>query len=221
MDSSYFTSMATCYEAGGLYTKAVECYQTALVHDSTNTDAQLQLAVLCQELGIPNVAPVKSNDVVSARTPAWQQSKKSNRLASSGELCETFAIKRSPFAMIAPRPPFRNLNQAAIERTLREKAEEKDSYALFTRMETLIEEVRKGDVDSRAQWMAAAKQLIENFQSARVFYPCEKYMRFYGYTKEARRKSLNSKFELGSRGDLMTTNQHDSCSGEFTRIKTF
>lgn len=216
-DSSYFTSIAACYEASGLYVKAVECYQTALVHNSKNTDAQVQLAVLCRELGIPNVAPVESTDAVSTRTATWQQSKKSNRSTTGGELGEASTIKRCSLAMIAPRPSFRNSRQSATERTLREKVEERDSFTLFTRMETLVEQARAGNADCRAQWMAAAKQLIEAFQSERVFFPYEKYMRFYGYTKEARKKSLNSKFDLGSREEITTTDQRESCPGELTR----
>ena len=216
-DSLYYTSMATCYEASGLYKEAVECYQAALAHNSANTDAQAQLAVLCQELGIPNLAPVEANDDISARDPARQQPKKSNRLIVGGELGEALTVKRSPLAMIAPRPSFRNLKKTTIERIIRKKAEERDSYALFSRMETLADQARDGDPDSRAQWMSAAKQMIEIFQSERAFFPYEKYMRFYGYTKEARKKSLNSKLIIGSREDLTITARDGSCSGESTR----
>lgn len=209
--------MATSYEASGLYKEAVECYQAALVHNSANTDAQAQLDVLCQELGIPNLAPVESNDDISARDPARQQPKKTNRLKFGGGLGEALAVKRSPLAMIAPRPSFRNLKNVTIERIIREKAEERDFCALFTRIETLAEQARDGNPDSRAQWMSAAKQMIETFQSERAFFPYEKHMRFYGYTKEARKKSLNSKFIIGSKEDLTIAGQDDSYSGEFTR----
>ena len=204
--------MATSYEASGLYLKAVECYQIALVHNSTNTDAQLQLAVLCQELGIPNVAPVGSKNVVSTRNPTWQHSKKSNRI----KLGEASPMRRSSLTMIAPRTSFRHLKRADIKRSLMEEAKERDSYALFIRMETFAKQAQEGDDEFKAQWMVAAKQLIETFQSERAFFPYEKYMRFYGYTKEARKKSLNSKVELGSREYSTTNNQLISCSGEFT-----
>lgn len=209
--------MATCYEASGIYKEATQCYQTALVYNSANTDAQLQLAVLCQELGIPNLAPVESNDEISAQTPAWQRSKNPTRYKSAGDLGEALSTTRYPLVMIAPRPLFRKSKQVAIEGTIREEEEERDSYALFARMENLTEQVRRGDPGSRAQWMSAAKQLIEIFQSERAFFPYEKYMRFYGYTKEARKKSLNSKFEIGLRENLTTTRQHGSCSGESTQ----
>lgn len=212
-DSSYFTSMATCYEASGLYKDAVEYYQTALFHNSSNTDAQIQLAMLCQELGIPNLAHTESNDDISDRIPAWQQSKKSNRLRFGGELGEALAMKRAPLTMIAPRQSFRKSKKVRMVREIREQAEERDSCALFSRMETLAERAREGDPHSRAQWMSAAKQLIDTFQSERAFFPYEKHMRFRGYTKEARKKSLNAKFEIGSRGDLAANGRYDSRSG--------
>lgn len=212
-DSSYFTSMAACYEASGLYEDAVESYQTALVHNSANADAQIQLAILCQERGIPNLASVESNDETPARIPPWQRSQKSNGFKFGGELSEALALKQAPLTMITPRPPFRNSKKVSMVREVREQAEERDLYALVNRMEILAERAGEGDCDSRAEWMSAAKQLIDIFQSERAFFPNEKYMRFYGYTKEARKKSLNAKYEIGSREDLAATGQHTSHSG--------
>ena len=220
-DSLYFSNMATCYEAGGLYAKAVECYQAVLLHDSTNTDAQLQLALLCQELNIPNQAPRELTDTVSTETHVWQQSKKSKKVTTAGQLDKVSPMHRSSFTMIAPRPSLRSMKQAATERLQREKAKDKDSQALFIRMQTLVERVRVGEVDSISQWMAAAKQLIETFQSERSFFPYDKYMRFFGYTKEARRKSVNSKFESDARDDFMTSDQQESGSGEFTQQTSY
>jgi general transcription factor 3C polypeptide 3 (transcription factor C subunit 4) len=201
-DSSYFSDMAFCYRERGLDSKAIDCYRAALVNDSKNLDARRQLALLCQNLCVPNIAPWESVDVVSSRSSVGQQSKK---ITTIGQLREGSPMKqRSSFTMITPRQPLRSIKHATSEKTLREKAKDKDSYALYLCMHTLVEQVRLGDVDSRSQWMAAAKQLIENFRTQRVFYPCEKYMRFYGYTKEARKLSLNSKLELGSRGDFIT-----------------
>ena len=213
-DSSYFTSMAVCYEASGLYTDAAESYQTALVHNSANTHAQIQLAVLCQELGIPDLAHVESNDEIPARISARQRSKKSNKMRSSSELSEALTMQQPPLTMIAPPTTFRKPKRVSIVREIREQAEERDCYALFDRMETLAERARGGDPDSRAEWMSAAKQLIDIFQSERAFFPNEKYMRFYGYSKEARRKSLNAKYEISTRENLAATGQHISRSGE-------
>lgn len=212
--------MASCYEAGGFYTNAIECYQAALVYDPTNTDAQFQLAVLCKERGIPNTALAESNDADFAQTSVWQQPK-NNKTTAIGYLGDVSPTKRSSFTMIAPRPSLRNMKQAATERTLRENAKDKDSYALLILMQTLAEQVRNGDVVSTSQWMTAAKQLIETFQAERVFFPYDKYMRFFGYTKEARKKSLNSKLELGSRGDFMTTGPQNLPSGQFNHIESF
>ena len=220
-DSIYFTNLASCYEAGGLYTSAIECYQAALVYDATNTDAQFQLAVLCKERGIPNTALVESNDADFAETSVWQQSKNNKKTTAIGYLSEVSPTKRSSFTMIAPRPSLRNMKQAATERTLRERAKDKDSYALLILMQNLADQVRNGDVDSTSQWMTAAKQLIDTFQAERVFFPYDKYMRFYGYTKEARKKSLNSKLELGSRGDFMTTGPQNLPSSQFNHIESF
>jgi general transcription factor 3C polypeptide 3 (transcription factor C subunit 4) len=193
-DSSYCVNMAICYKAGGLNTKAMECYQAALGHDTTNSDARLQLALLCQELGIPNRSPLEPSNVVSTRTKVWQQAKK---IMAVGQPDDISTSSRSSFAMIAPRPPPRIINHAAAERALREKAKDKDAITLFIRMQTLVEQARNGDVDSRSEWMTAAKVLIESFQSERVFFPYEKYMRFFGYSREARKQSFNSKLDIG------------------------
>ncbi len=196
--------MAFCYRARGLDSKAIDCYRAALVNDSKNRDARRQLALLCPDLCVPNIVPWESIDVVSPESSVGQQSRETGAI---GQLRKGSPIQRSSFTMITPRQPLRSIKHAASEKTLREKAQDKDSYALYLCMQTVVEQARLGDVDSRSQWMAAAKKLIENFRTQRVFFPCEKYIRFYGYTKEARKLSLNSKLEPGSRGDCITTDR--------------
>lgn len=213
-DSSYLTNMATCYEALGRHTKAIECYRTALVCDSTKADVQLQLAKLCQMLGIPNMIPIEPKKAVSADTSVWHQSKNKETTAIE-QAGGSSTTQRSLFAMIAPRTSLRHIKQTATDRLLKGKAKDKDSNALYIRMQTLVEQVRKGESDSILKWMAIAKQLVEDFQSERVFFPYDKYMRFFGYTKEARRKSLNSKYESGARADFMTSDPQQMCSGKF------
>lgn len=203
--------MAICYKAGGLNTNAMECYQAALGHDTTNWDAKLQLALLCQELGVPNEAPLKPSTLISTRTKVWQQGKKNMPIEQPGDISSS---NRPSFAMIVPRPPLRSINHAATERALREEAKDKEALSLFIRMQTLVGQAQNEGFDTGSEWMTAAKLLIESFQSERVFFPYERYMRFYGYTREARKQSFNSKLDVGiSNRDLTAADGQIVCPG--------
>lgn len=97
--------------------------------------------------------------------------------------------------MIAPRLRRRLTKTAVLDREIEEKIKNDNSSILFKRMQTLIGEARTEGIESRSQWMESAKLLIEDFQSEKVFFPSERFMRFYGFSKEARKKSMTSKNE--------------------------
>ena len=53
--------------------------------------------------------------------------------------------------------------------------------------------MREGREEAMADWMSIARVMINDFRSAKVFYPWDKYIRFLGYTAEARKRATKSK----------------------------
>lgn len=182
---SFLVHMAACYRAVGRNKLAVSCYQTLIDTNNGDEDAELQLVVLCEELGIDRASVTKKGkDVSKIRNP---------NQTSNAEPPDDDPNLQS-FAMITPRisrPPAKDIR--ASQKSIREQAKAEDAHTLFLRMRKVKETAQEGDLGHKFQWMLAAKTLIQDFQSEKLFYPYDRYVRFYGYSREARKKSLNMK----------------------------
>lgn len=182
---SFLLNMAACYRAVGRNNLAVSCYQNFIDSNHGNEDAELQLVGLCEELGIDRASVTKNaKDVCKSRNP---------NQTSTAEAPDNELNFRS-FAMITPqisRPPAKDIR--ASQKSIREQAKAEDAHTLFLRMRKVKETAQEGDLGHKFQWMLAAKTLIQDFQSEKLFFPYDRYMRFYGYSQEARKKSLNTR----------------------------
>lgn len=190
MDTSYVSGLASCYRALGLNTEAMFCYETALNSDETSTDAQLQLAKINEELTISDRAGANGKglvfeDAVKPRRPS--------KVVIPKRLSMVSASDSAPFSMIVPRLARRPIKDNVLEKSMKEQAKAEDAYTLLLQMQKIKETAQNGDLGHKFQWMLAAKTLIQDFQSERLFFPFDKYVRFYGYSKEARKKALNTK----------------------------
>ena len=175
--------MAACYRAVGQNKLAVNCYQKIIESNNSSEDVELQLAVLCEELGIDRASVTrKAKDVCKSRD--------ANQTSNSEALDGDLNLRR--FAMITPRisrPPAKDIR--ASQKSIREQAKAEDAHTLFLRMRKVKETAQEGDLGHKFQWMLAAKTLIQDFQSEKLFFPYDRYVRFYGYSQEARKRSLN------------------------------
>lgn len=162
---------------------AISCYQNIIDSNNGNEDAELQLVVLCEELGIDRASVTRNaKDVCKSRDPSQTR---------PAEAPDDDPNIRS-FAMITPRisrPPAKDIR--ASQKSIREQAKAEDAHTLFLRMKKVKETAQEGDLGHKFQWMLAAKTLIQDFQSEKLFFPYDRYMRFYGYSREARKRSLN------------------------------
>lgn len=180
---SFLVNMAACYRAVGRNKLAVSCYQNLIDINNGDEDAELQLVVLCEELGIDRASVTKKGKEVS-------KSRDPNQ--TSDTLVPDDDPNLQSFAMITPRisrPPAKDIR--ASQKSIREQAKAEDAQTLFLRMRKIKETAQEGDLGHKFQWMLAAKTLIQDFQSEKLFYPYDRYVRFYGYSREARKKSLN------------------------------
>lgn len=175
--------MAACYRAVGRNKLAVSCYQNIIDSNNSSEDAELQLVVLCEELGIDRA-------FVTKKAKDMCKSRDSNQ--ASAEETPDVELNLRNFAMITPRisrPPAKDIR--ASQKSIREQAKAEDAHTLFLRMRKVKETAQEGDLGHKFQWMLAAKTLIQDFQSEKLFFPYDRYVRFYGYSQEARKKSLN------------------------------
>jgi len=179
--------MAICYREVGLKAEAEDCYNTIVDIDHGNLEARVQLAGMGRGYDMSQHDLSKLDEAVTvsqhkARRPAGaRESKRSSK-----------ATVPSPWSntMLVPRPVRHSAKQQ------KERAQEEDLETLFQRRQDLMEWARDGDEGSKLQYLAALNSLIEIFSDDKVFYPFDKFHRFYGYSKEARLLAMKPKHEL-------------------------
>lgn len=188
--------MAFCYKSLGLYSEALNLYQKSVNSGEDVIETQLLVNKMCKEFDVPDGSwPIlKALDNVAKSVPRHFNRGKVISLASGA-----LTISSIPFTIITPRLPRLTARNNAIERAREEKIRDENSSIIFTHMQELSEKARSGDAKSLSQWMNAARTLISDFQSQKLFFPNDKYIKFHGYTKEARRKSFIMKAEHNSR----------------------
>ena len=189
-DTSYISGLASCYRALGLSTEAIEIYEAAFNSDETSLVSQLQMAKLHEELSICDRAGANRNgqDFDDALKPS-----RHGKIVIPKRLNMANAPDSGPFSMIVPRLARRPIKNITLEKSMREQAKAEDAHNLLLQMQKIKDTAQNGDLGHKFQWMLAAKSLIQDFQSERLFFPFDKYVRFYGYSKEARKKALNTK----------------------------
>jgi len=183
--------MATCYRAIGLVAEAEDCYQTIIEHDEENVDARLQLAKMFEELGMPEQAFTYVTEVMLLGRQHMDPSKKVINAAGAATAGAESTIP-TMLAHRISRPGARKLkiNLSIAEKADLERTRDDTIRILHLRFLELREAMLAGDEDSTIQWLDATRGLILDFKSNKLFYPWDKYIKFQGYSKEARGKSL-------------------------------
>lgn len=195
-DGPYFCDLALCYWKTGRRDEADDCYEKAAVGDDS-VDLQIHLAEMCKAIGPTD----RSQKLIGALNPVKCPHTEQAKSASVSEPSEKDkeSILPTP-SMLAPRAKGPSMKSSALERQQREQ--EQGQLELqhrekigdqFSRIQEYKARAREGDTECRREWMTAAQTLIQDFRSNIIFYPTERYMKFFGYTSEARAVSSANK----------------------------
>lgn len=183
--------MAECYKAVDLSAEAEDCYQTVIHNDNSNIEARVQLAKMYEELGMSEQAVVYVNEVIAmGRVEILSKaSKKGRRPKAAGA-----TVQEPSTPTTNANDPIRQQPHSSTGQTEeREKVKEESFHMLYSQMQALNEGLRLGDEQATTEWMKMAGILIQDFRSNRVFFPFDRSVRFFGYSKEARTKALKPK----------------------------
>lgn len=191
-DASFFMDMAVCYKALNLSAEAEDCYQTVIHNDDDNIEARVQLAKMYEELGMSERAVVYVNEVI-AMGRIEEASKAPKRSKRPKTAAATVTEPSAPTTTNASDPSRQQPRSSASHKEAGEKVKEDRFHMLYSQMQGLSGGLGHGDEQATAEWMELAKILIQDFRSNKVFYPFDKYMRFFGYSKEARTRALKPK----------------------------
>lgn len=193
-DTSFFIAMASCYRAIGLVAEAEDCYQTIIEHDEGNVEARVHLAKMFEELGMPEQAFIYVNEVIELGRQAMEPTRKDGS-AKAAIPAEVDSAMPTMLARAISRPGTRKstVSLDAVERDILERNRDDNVRMLLIQLLGLQEQMLAGDEESTTHWLHAARGLIMDFRSNKLFFPWDKYIKFYGYSKEARRKALKAK----------------------------
>ena len=186
-DISYIQEMAACYRAIGLTAEAEECYNSIIELDDGNVLARKQLAELHRASSTAQY-DLATDEVVSRKHPRSRRRTRDKRSTKAQR-----ATSPASFALLAHRIVPQKNKKLAFEK---EQSQEEDLPILFQRRNNLMDKIKNGNGEYKAEWMAVTKILVENFRDNKVFYPFNRHSRFYGYSDKARGLAARSKHEL-------------------------
>lgn len=211
-DLSCLIDMATCYRAAGCRSKAEDCYQSIVNRGGDGVEVRSELIAMRTEDGTSE----RSDDILKQlylnannRAKAAMDSDNVNALPDQSSFSCSSQVQRS-------RPIFKSSNRERGKRQQqRQREQERDSriYGNFLRIEALTEQSRLGNEHARAEWTAVAKDLIQDFRSNGIFYPTDRYMRFFGYSSEARAQSAATKPGQSNTENPQTSDITDAIAG--------
>ena len=188
--------MAFCYQETGLRAEAEDCYQTVVENGDHSIDIRPQLIAMCKEHG----SSERSSKILKQLSVAANERLKRSGETTAARENDQAVDPSSPSATMLASRPKAFFKPSALERgkrlreqEQRERDRESRMYGHFLHLQASIEKSRLGDELAKLEWKSAAKTLIQDFRSNSIFYPTDKYMRFFGYTSEARARSAATK----------------------------
>jgi len=196
VNASYLSDMAFCYREAGLREEAEDCYQTIVDSGDYSVDIRPQLITMCKEHSMTERSKKLLKQFSVAANERLKQSGATSAVAEDDRAVDP---NSSSTTMLAPRPialsKTNSLGRAKrlLEQEQLERDRESRIYGHFLRLQASVDRSRLGEEAARLEWMSIAKILIQDFRSNSIFYPTDKYMRFLGYTSEARARSAVAK----------------------------
>jgi len=198
-DTSFYFQLGVIYECEGLHKQAEECFQTVLDHDEDNIEARIEMAKLYEKLGLSEQAFALVNEVIDIRNQP--EAKQMQKVRAGDELAPQ---QDTLIPTTTNRNNLKKRKTRAIatpaERIEYEKRQNELISTLYRKIQALQNQMLAGEEAATDQWMGAALEMIDDFRSCKAFYPWDKYVRFLGYSGEAKRlarrpKNTQSEFE--------------------------
>ena len=199
-DAAYFCSIAICYWKIDRRTEAEDSFQAAMESDRFDTILRRKVNDMCDGIG----SSIQAEKPVEDLGPFANAAQAENVPESPTEqiVADVDKNSRNP-SMLVTRPRGPSVKPSVLERQRREREQEEREQERdgkiadhYDRLQRCYARSRDGEIGSRLEWMSAARALIQDFRSNSMFYPTDRYMRFFGYTSEARALSHASRSNL-------------------------
>ncbi|CAD6499504.1 BgTH12-03616 [Blumeria graminis f. sp. triticale] len=175
-DSWLLIDIGRCYLHLGNDSDAEKYFVAALNEDNDNIDARMELARIFERLGRMEEAFNLVNQAMQLRRNGY-----SVEGCHDGHGRDAEAKLRR---MRKPRPSTSKASKSSVYMDEVTRAEH-----LKAQLNVLTEELdgmRSGNPKSLFAWMAAAKDLTDDFRGFKTFYPWDKFIKFIGYSGNSR-----------------------------------
>lgn len=203
LDNDMYARMATCYQNAGRLEEAENMFKIILENDETSVNARVQLAKISEALGKPEQAFMYVNEIISMeRKAATARAPKRRRATPEPPASTTIdpTVPSRPRARSTTRRPCPSTrprsNPPTMDRAQAKRLKDDATRRQFLRAQALEEQAQQGNNEAAAEWTEATLDLLEDFRSAKVFYPTDRYTKFLGYAKEGRAGPANEEGEV-------------------------
>ena len=217
-DASLYVQMGKCFLNEELDLPAEECLQTAIQLDREHIEARMLLARFYEKMNEQEQAFIYVNEVLSLRRRqhhSTSQEESPNGVSSHN--AQSFMPSKGPRSSYKPR---RLVDPN--ERLIEEKKRAEQLQTQYYTLRRVRENMRHGDEGSTSAWMDAARDLTDDFRGFKTFYPWDKYVRFLGYSGDARLQAetpldsdLTAMADRLSRSSFILTGFFRSCTDLF------
>lgn len=183
VDADLLVTQGRCHIILGDKAAAEECFIAAIEDEQDHIEARVQLANMYE-----------GEEVQEGREEAFLLVRQALNLELRAD--GKPRRRRGPYGPRKPRakkdgqtPRKSNYMPRRLLNAEKRKQQELELQAVATKNYQLVEEAKArldaGDEDARPTWMAAAKDLLDDFRSFKEFYPWDKYIRYLGYGETA------------------------------------
>ena len=184
--------MAKCYRELHLYDDAEECYVAISQYDEAKRSALIELAKMFEDATMLDRANPYISEIIEIDRQELLNPKNGEIvLTPSMEDPSTHSLgSRATSNMLEPTAPPKSTKKAIRE--VREMTRYEDLRVSFLQMQFLKPEVDTGNEMSKREWMRLANTLIEDFRKRKLFFPQDKSVKFFGYSKGTILRSITS-----------------------------
>ncbi|KAL8367320.1 hypothetical protein RB595_009173 [Gaeumannomyces hyphopodioides] len=218
LDAGYFVSRAKCHLQLSDGPAAEDCFISALEVDEDNIDARYELAKMYEEAQERDEAFRLVGEALSLEAGHSEQSYDTHRfILDRGKLVQKPRKYRHGLTRSTGRGKYRprRLGDKSTRRRFEEEvaARLREKFELCRRLKAEMAAAGDGNDDGgggrsgmMAEWMGAAKELVDDFRSFRDFYSWEKYVSSLGYGNFFKMEGEPAAADAGGVKDASITN---------------
>lgn len=183
-DASYFNGIASCYSSLGLYDSAEASYSMALETDgSKHVEVYTKLSKMFEVARLPSRAAPYVEKIIAIKRAAIQPKNTTevpSRHASFSPNKASESVEYPLQNLLVPAPARKITAPPLGKRKFRAAQSAENVRLLWPQLAVLKGRFEAGSADSRHEWMAMTKILVDDFTDRKVFSSLDLNLKLHG-----------------------------------------